>query len=94
MHTQHIDCLFPINSKHLNSKSSVHVVCFEYFREEIVLIDGKPSERYLIMFVIPSFSLNFETSHDEIRFKGSQFPARDTMLNIVKDWLTLSEEMS
>ena len=34
MHTQHISYLYPINNKHLKSKSTIRVVCFEYFRKE------------------------------------------------------------
>lgn len=94
MHTQHVNCLYLVNKKRLSSKSSIHVVCFEYSREAIVSIDGKPWRSYLIMFLILSFALNFENSHYEVSFKTSRFPAYHTMLNILKDWLILSEEMS
>ena len=52
----------------------------------------KLSERYLIMFLIPCFALKFESSQDELRFKGPKFPACHAMLIIVKDSLTLSEK--
>ena len=44
MHTEHISYLYPINNKHLKSKSTIVLFVLSILGKKLALIDGKVSD--------------------------------------------------